>query len=171
MWNLLLHQGNTVHFKSGTCDVSNTFDGRKWAYLCFFLKNWISDSCQNFQLFDVSERVFRLQVHLHNFLEVLATRCGYVKPSPTSEEHSALWIRNVRHTKVSLHIFFEHYVVFQRLSHLLILTSLVSAHRSKVFTFQSLSEKNPKNGVFNFDGRLNFVNAKGTWVGSLTTSP
>ena len=45
------------------------------------------------------ERTPKLQSHLEIFLRKLETCSGYLKHSPRSGEHSALWIRPVRHQK------------------------------------------------------------------------
>ena len=49
------------------------------------------------------EQTLELYSPLGNFLRMLHTRCGHLKHSPRSGEHSALWIRTVRH---AMHIIF-----------------------------------------------------------------
>ena len=49
------------------------------------------------------EQTLKLHSLLGNIVRMLHTRCGYLKHSPRSGEHSALWIRTVRH---AMHIIF-----------------------------------------------------------------
>ena len=54
---------------------------------------------RNFHLFAFSKGACWLHVDVKNFLWHLRTCSGYVKASPGSGEHSARWIRNVRHVE------------------------------------------------------------------------